>query len=237
MEYQIDQKDDAGNGGLIIMIPGVLGYGDETHMISLSNELTDLGYSVIRFTPKGMKKNRKGFLKQYSQTNIYIEMKNILENFFLNNDFNRASIIPIGFSAGAPIAMKYASEHPVKAVINIVPPYQVTNGDDLESMDWNKGYISMKSSILGEVKLPVEYKEDSRKFNSLDYIKDVSSPKLFILGQEDRQVPNYLSKILIDKAMVPKEIHIIKGMGHKYKSEQNAIEKVNKIVKRFIRSL
>lgn len=237
MKYQIDINENNDDVGLIIMAPGVLGYGDETHMVSLSKELTDFGYRVIRFTPNCLAKDTDGILSNYSQTNIYKEMKAILESYFINTDFDRSAVIPIGFSAGGPIAMKYASENPVKAVINVVSPYQVTNGDDLSEMDWSEGFITMKSSLLSEVKLPESYRVDSQNFNSLDYIENVKVPKLFVIGDNDKQVPNNLTYVLYEKSPEPKQIEVIKGMPHRYKDSSSFTMQVNELVRSFVSGL
>lgn len=226
MNYVIDGKDLLDNASSVaIVVPGLLGYAEEEHLTSLGKDLVGIGIPTVRFTPQTMVPDKEGFLNDYNQASVYEELVSTIEDLSLRVE----DLILLGFSAGGPIVFKYAAKYRIKAVVAIASPYQVGDGDDLKMMtQWkDRGYLVFKSSKLGKVKVPYSYYRYAKGFNIKDYGGNVECPVLFIVGEDDVNVPKESSRVAYDVCNEPKKFIVVKGMDHKYKKSEEITKEVN----------
>jgi uncharacterized protein len=211
----------------IVIIPGFTGYPEEKTFQELGETLTSKGHTVTKIAWPHFPQD----LTKYSFTSTISHARKTLKKLHSDN------LILIGHSMGAIIATLLAKEFSPKKLVLLVPPYQAGNEDDLEGKykEWKEtGFRTLTSSKFGELTFPFSFIEDARKYNALEYIKEIHCPTLFITGEKDDKVPYKASRKLFELASEPKEWHLIPGMEHKYQYQPEMLRKVNKILIKFI---
>lgn len=212
----------------IVIIPGFTGYPEEKTFLELDESLSSKGHTVIKIAWPHFPNE----LDKYNFTNTIEHVSNVLASI------NKESLILLGFSMGGIIATLLAARLKPAKLGLIVTPYQAGTEDDLSGKysEWKEtGSRELTSSKFGKLNIPFSFIEDAQKYNALDYISDVTCPKLFIAGESDTKVPMNVSKKLFEKAIEPKEWHQIPGMEHKYQYQSEIIGKVNEIIINFIK--
>jgi fermentation-respiration switch protein FrsA (DUF1100 family) len=172
-------------------------------------------------------------LARYSFTETLIAARKLLTDI----KDNGTSFTIHANSMGGILAIILAKEFlPAKLTLTVTP-YRAGTDDDLAGKykEWQEtGFREFKSSKYGTLKIPFSFIEDARKYNALEYIKDVRCPKLFIAGELDHNVPWKTTKSLYDAANDPKEWHLIKDMEHRFQYQPEKLQEVNKLLLEFI---
>lgn len=214
----------------IVIIPGFMGYPEETTFTDLEATLTSKGHFLTivdwpYFSPSTLEK--------YNFTNTITHAHEVIKAYEDNN------LTILGFSMGGIIATVLAKECLPQKLGFIVSPYQAGSEDDLAGKyrQWEQdGIRKVTSSKLGTIEVPFSFIKDAQKYNALNIISEIGCPKLFIAGEKDTRVPPKTARKLFDAADEPKEWHQIPDMEHKYKNQPGMIEKVNEIIVGFINS-
>lgn len=213
----------------IVIIPGFTGYPEEKTFEDLEKQLTIKGHSVIKLAWPYFPDN----LSKYSFTETINHAHKVVRTLDINDT------VILGFSMGGIIACYLAEEFKPKKLGLIVTPYQAGSEDDLAGKykEWKEtGYRDLKSSRFGNLRIPFSFIEDARKYNALEIIDKISCPIVFIVGEKDEKVPNNVTQKLFNEANEPKEWYVIKGMEHKYQYQPEMLDKVNKVILKFIDS-
>lgn len=212
----------------IIIIPGFTGWPEEVTFQGLGETLTQKGHNVIKIAWPHFPDN----LNKYSFTETIAHTRKVIESLK-----DKENLIFIGHSMSGVITSFLATEFKPKKMVYLVAPYQAGSEDDLAGKykEWKEtGSRIITSSKYGELTFPFSFIEDARKYNALDYVKNIDCPKLFIAGEIDQSVPWTVAKKVYDAANEPKEWHLIAGMEHKYKNQPEKLAEVNEIILKFI---
>lgn len=211
----------------IIIIPGFLGFPEETLYQGIDEPFTSKGHKVSKIGWPHFPDD----LSKYNFTNTLTHARSIID------ENPKDDLVILGFSMGGIIATVLATEYKPKLLGLIITPYQAGTGDDLAGKykEWQEtGYREITSSKYGVLIIPFSFIADAQKYNALELISEITCPTLFVAGEKDTKVPPELCRKLFDNANEPKEWHLVPGMEHKYKYQPEILPKVNEFIINFI---
>jgi esterase/lipase len=97
--------------------------------------------------------------------------------------------------------------------------------------EWREQGYYPKQKASGEiVHVPYSFVEDADKAEVLELVRNLSQPKLIIIGNADEVVDPSETKEIYDHAAEPKELIELEGVGHLYKKSREQVAEVNKNV-------
>ncbi len=223
------------NEKLVILTPGFLDSKDHKHLKFLAEELSEQGYTVVRFDPTGIWES-DGEIAEYTMSQMLYDLKTIQDHYNLPT-------ILIGHSLGALVNMIYASEQKVESIISIMPPQSFVREDNYEErkVEWAKAGSKtypirnpLDKATVVENTVPYSFVEDSEKYNALEIADKIKSPQLFVTGEKDDIILPEQVKAIFEKASNPKQFEIMPGVEHHYRRDKDAIAKVNKRIIEFL---
>lgn len=216
---------------LIILVHGFTGdwRGPNNIFITLSQELQQEGYAVLRFSFLGVSPSEGEYVKMTveSQTN---ELQRVI-SYALTLGYEKIGIL--GESMGGTVVT--SAYH--KQLATVVYWYPVFNFFQCSFSDFYKPDAQEELKENGFV-LVDGYKVGKKFIDQIpiidvyNNIKKITSPVLFLHGDSDTDVPLVQSEKAFEIAHSPKEIHLIKGANHCFEHEH---EKVIKLTVSFIK--
>lgn len=224
--------EGAGRCPAVLHLHGFTGYKEEENNVELARALAREGFVVLRFDASGDGESEGSLEHDYRITN-YLKDIDTAYAFLCSQpsvDSHRIGIW--GHSMGAMLAIIWGSKHPqIKAICSVSAPVQMGTtdwlGQFLDSWKRTGWFTKVSTSGRGAKKIPWAFMEDARKYNSLDFVRRVTSPLMIILGlAEDTVSPAHTREIYL-KANEPKELVEVRGMSHDYKKNMKHIQFVN----------
>lgn len=234
-------KNKQAIGPVALVLPGFLAFKEEPHLTKLADELTKMGYCVLRFDPLGFGESDGTLINDYLFSN-YLRDAWYLLGWLKKKRKNAAGpVIVAGHSMGAFLALLLSSrDKEISAAIAIEPPLE---------LKVKKGFLHGLKNRLGEMQSfkkiaskigrwssPLKNWQDFKQYNGRDFVSNITCPKLIILGKEDKLVPPADTRKLFDLAKEPKTLIELSGVGHFYKKYPEEIRLINEKVKEFLRS-
>ncbi len=210
-----------------VIIPGFTDYPEGKCFLKLTETLEEKGHTVTGVAWPHFPND----LNKYCITDTIEYASQLMSNI------KKENLAILGFSMGGIIATILAAKFDAAKLGMIVSPYQAGSEDDLAGKyaNWKiTGIRKIETTTFGKLLIPFSFIEDARKYNALDYISQCKASKLFIVGEEDANVPMIATQKLYEKANEPKQWHQISGMKHRYQHQQEKLELVNKLIIRFI---
>lgn len=216
----------------VIILHGFTGYKEEKNIVELAKELSKRDIVVIRFDASGSGESEGMMKDDYRMTN-YLSDINDVYKFIRQHPRVDAHRIGIwGHSMGAMLAIIWGSKHPeVKAICSVSPPIQMGTtdwlGQFLESWKKTGWFTKISTSGHGVSRVPWAFMEDAGRYNTLDYVANIRSPLLIMLGLAEDTVPPEHTREIFRNAHEPKELVEVEGMIHDYKKFPKYIHFVN----------
>ncbi len=219
----------------VINLHGFTGYKEEENNVSLARELAEKGIIVIRFDCSGSGESEGTMKDDYRMTNYLSDIDCIYEFLYNHQRVDAKRIGVWGLSMGAMLAIIWGSKHPeLKAICSVSPPKQMGTTDWLSQFleDWKRTgwFTKVSTSGHGVSKVPWAFMEDAQQYNALDYVGDVQSPLMIILGLAEDTVPPEHTREIYRIAHEPKELVEVPGMSHDYKKFPKFIRIVNNAI-------
>lgn len=167
--------------------------GNLSHRLENIIFLHNLNINVFIFDYRGYGRS-EGRLP--SEKTIYIDSRAAYNYLIKEKDLPKKNLFFFGRSLGGAIAVEIAKEF---SCTGIIIESSFTSAREM-------------AGIMFPL-LPVKYFIKT-EYNSIEKIKDIYCPKLFIHGTRDNIIPFKLGKKLFDAAPEPKEFFEIIGAGH-----------------------
>lgn len=217
---------------LAIICPGYLDTKDYGHLVGLANDLTEKGYTVVRFDPLGTWES-EGYVSDYSVTQYLKDIGSVLEYILHEGDYKY--VLLGGHSLGGMVSILYAAQDPrISAALAIMSPYSLVEKMSQDRLDkWEKeGFRTSLRDMPGttekiEFCVPFTHPIDAKQYNVLDVVQNLHVPLVLIAGAVDDVVQTKEVQAIFSKANEPKKMVIIDGIGHDYRHNQDEIKKVN----------
>ena len=234
--------------GLSFVMHGLGGYKEELHIDLLAKILFENNYIVINFDATNSKGESDGKYKDATFQKHYEDLVDVI-NWSKAQSWYYEPFILVGHSMGGYAVARYAEEfsQEVKAVF---PFGAVFSGKDSfetysklrskELKEWKETGWANRTSISKpefEMKLPWSHMEERLKHDLKPMISKINMPILFVSGENDTSCPPSDQKKFYD--LLPentiKEFHIIKGVGHVFRTPQH-LNELREIFSKWLKS-
>ena len=218
---------------LAILCPGNLYSKDYNHLIKLAEAFAAEGYTVARFDPIGTWES-DGTDADYSVTQYLQDIKTVLDFMSAQKSFNKTLLG--GHSRGGEVSILYAAQDSrVSMVLPIMPPTPISDEELQEDkfMNWKKNGFNISvrdvpdSDVTKSYKLPYSHMVDRLKYHTIDAVRKIHAPIIFVAGELDVICTPEEVKIIFDNAAEPKKYLLIRGVGHDYRHNLSQIDLVN----------
>ncbi len=226
---------------LALLCPGYLDSKDYKHLVRLAEELSEQGYTTVRFEPTGTWES-DGNIFDYTTTQYLEDIKNVLDYMLRQKDYKH--ILIGGHSRGGQLSILYAArDQRISVVLGIMPSSNRTMAGQ-RYKEWKENSVSISHRDLPnnpkdwkEFRVPFSHAEDSNKYNVVKDVMQIKIPIILVAGElDDKVLPEYVREIF-DSANEPKKILIIPGIGHDYRHSNNQITMVNKKIMEQLNSI
>jgi len=231
--------------GLTFMAHGLGGFKEQPHIRAFAQSFLDNNYTVVSFDTTNSFGESEGDLRQATTTNYHEDLEDVIawapkqawyqEPFFL-----------CGHSQGSMSSVLYAEKHPEK--VKALAPISVTISGRLyfETFaskpevlaDWEKTgwrtYTGYSSGL--EKTISWEYMSDMLKYDLLDGADKLTMPVLLVTGEFDDGCPPRHQEILFKALPGPKELHIIPGAPHTFRTPED-MKAVADIIDKWLKTL
>ncbi|WP_264320424.1 alpha/beta hydrolase [Zarconia navalis] len=155
-----------------------------------------LGFSVLLIDYRGYGKSTG---PHPNESRVYEDAETALNYLIRDRGIDPDRIFLYGHSLGGAIAIETATRN--QNIAGLIVQCSFTS--ILETANSRKLYSLFPLNFL-------LYHE----FNSIEKVRSLSMPILFIHGQEDDVVPAYMSEELYAATSAPKQLHLIPNAGH-----------------------
>ncbi len=222
-------------GGLAVLCPGYLDSKDYDHLLSLANDLADLGYTTVRFDPIGTWES-EGDISDYTVTQYLDDVKSVIEHMLSYENYEK--IILCGHSMGGFISILYAiRDTRISVVLAIMPPYsimQVFNNEMLQKWEKEGFRVYFKeisnSQEMKKFNVPYPDVENLKQYNVLNEAENLKIPLILVAGELDTLISPENVRLIYDNANEPKQFILLKGVHHEYRYNVGEINNVNKSI-------
>lgn len=222
------------NTPLVILLHGNTGWKEEEHLATLAEQLADAGIMSVRFDAPGSGESDGTWEDDYRVSNYIDATKDVYEYMIENYpvDPNRVGIW--GHSMGGLVAVQVVARHPERFAA--LCGSQLSSGriSDAHATfgDTTDGDVKMETEIFGTITLPKEFFDDRNQFSTVECLKNVHVPILFIAGTRDDFVPAHDVKTMFEQANEPKEYAEF-PVNHFYKRDLENLKKINDVTVTF----
>ena len=243
VERQESQK------GLAFVMHGLGGFKEQPHIQVFAEAFLNNGYTVVRFDTTNTFGESEGNYEDATTTNYYEDLEDVIE-WAKSQSWYEEPFCLSGHSLGGICTALYAEKYPEK-IKGLAPISTVISGklstetpahqqvaEEWERTGWRE---QPSGSIPGLVKrLKWTHVEDRLKYDLLPNASKLAMPVLLIVGEKDINTPPEHHRLLYEKLPGKKEIHIIKGVNHDFRSNgelnEAALKEVKEIFDKWIKS-
>jgi dienelactone hydrolase len=234
-----DKPSGAGPFPLVILLHGNPGWKEEEHLSTLAEALCQAGIAALRFDCPGLGESEGTIAKDYRVSKYVAAVKDVYDFAAKNLPIDSQRIGLWGHSRGVQVAIAAISQLPKIAALCGCEPSTGQSQSLTPKIiaEWQKtGWLEEETEHYGRIKLPYAFYQDRAKYNSLDLIKKVHCPTLFIAGTYDNQVSATSIKALYSAANQPKTYQEF-PIDHFYKRDPAALAIVNTTILHFFTKL
>lgn len=231
--------------GLAIVMHGLSGNKEQTHIVTFAEAFRESGYTVVRFDTTNTFGESDGKYENATITNYYEDLEDVI-SWVKTQRWYMQPFCLAGHSLGGISIILYAEKHP-EEIKGLAPISTVISGilsrkslkhktfwKDWERTGWR---IEESVSSPGRMKkLPWSHMIDRLKYDVLPEASKLTMPVLLIVGEKDNGTPYEHQKLLYDKISGKKEIHIIKHAAHDYTTPEQ-LKEIKQIFLKWIETL
>ncbi|MBD3253372.1 alpha/beta fold hydrolase [Candidatus Pacearchaeota archaeon] len=225
---QIEEKENP--KGIAFVMHGLSGNKEQPHIRTMADAFLEKGYTVILFDTTNTFGESDGQLEDATITNYYEDLEDVIK-WSKNQSWYEEPFILAGHSLGGICILLYAEKYP-NEVSAIAPISTVVSGElsfktkgEGNLDEWKEKGIREWKGHSGQMKrLKWSHMEDRLKHDVLKKIDKIRMPILLIVGEHDTSTPVEHQKILYEELDCKKELNIIKGSEHTFRSEEELKE-------------
>lgn len=215
---------------LVLLLPGYLESPDYRHFVVIDEELTSLGYKVVRVDPCLLWTT--GLVENYTLTNYTKQIKEIIDSYDAEV---LEEVVLVGHSLGAAASIIVgADDARVAKVVCLSPTVKL----DKSREKWNENGVRNSRKDLPddptkfrEFSVPLSHLEDKSGYSVIDALNNLKIPIMFLFGSDDPSA-NEIQKV-VDNNQISKVVKV-ENMGHDFRQSLDLCNLVAGEVKRFL---
>ncbi len=213
---------------LVFVMHGLGGFKEQVFLRACAEALIEAGYRVVSFDTTNTFGESDGNYENATVTNYYEDLEDVIA-WASEQEWYREPFVLLGHSLGGICTTLYAENFPEK-VKALAPLSTVVSGvlsvqeRGEAAVEWQKTGWREEESISrpGAVKrLPWSHMEDRLKYDILPGADKLTMPVLLVVGSEDTVTPLKHQKLLYEVLPGIKELHIIEGSSHTFRSTEH----------------
>ena len=234
--------------GLAFVMHGLGGFKEQPHIQAFAEAFLENGYTVVRFDTTNTFGESEGNYEDATTTNYYEDLEDVIE-WAKSQEWYQEPFCLAGHSLGSFSIAFYGENHPGR--VRALAPISTMISGELSTetkrdvlKEWKEtGWLTQPhESRPGEIKrLKWSHMEDRLKYDLLPNAYKLTMPVLLIVGEQDNGTPPEHQQIFYKKLPDKKEIHIIKGVDHNFRSggklNESALKEIKDIFNKWIKSL
>ncbi|MAG78408.1 hypothetical protein CL616_03525 [archaeon] len=231
--------------GLVFIMHGLGGFKEQTQIITFANAFKENNFTVVKFDTTNTFGESGGSYEEATTTNYFEDLEDIIQ-WSKNQNWYQEPFCLVGHSLGGMSITLFAEKYPEK-VKALAPISTVISGklhtesipkeklEEYNNTGWKIGKSASKPGLIKKLKWK-PFHEDLKKYDLLKDAHKLTMPILFIVGEKDNGTPLKHQKLLYDKVVGEKEIHIIKDAPHTF-TKQEHLNEIKEIFKKWISKL
>lgn len=237
----VDESENA--KGLAFVMHGLGGFKEQLHIETMTQAFKEQGYITVRFDTTNTFGKSDGNYEEATTTNYYEDLEDVIK-WANTQTWYQEPFILAGHSLGGICMALYAENHP-EEVKALAPMSTVVSGEltlktgreDVKNWEKTGWRISESKSKPGVIKrLPWSHMKNRLEYDLLPNVNKLTMPVLMIVGEFDDTTPLKHQKILYDKLLGQKELHVIKGAEHTFR-EKKHLDKIKQIFLNWIEKI
>jgi pimeloyl-ACP methyl ester carboxylesterase len=201
---------------------------------------------VVRFDTTNTLGESDGAYEHATVTNYYEDLEDVI-SWASNQDWYQEPFVLVGHSLGGICSILYAEANPTQ-VLALAPLSTVVSGAlSVESATmrdpdaiaqwkktgWKEEVSTSRPGIIRRLRW--SHMEDRLRYDILPNVKKLTMPTLLVVGSDDDSTPLEHQRILFEALPGKKELHVITGSGHTFRSPEHLNELAH-ILKNWIES-
>ncbi|MDD3711574.1 MAG: alpha/beta fold hydrolase [Patescibacteria group bacterium] len=228
--------------GLIFVLHGTGGIKENDPMATFARVFLDNNYNVVRFDATNTFGESYGQHDDMTFDSFYEDLEDVVK-WSKQQDFYLEPFIISAYSLSAMCSLYFTQNHPslVKALVLISAVFDgetfIKKYSPKELLDWEKTGIRIWLSKYGyEKRLKYSYIESMKKTDVFKGVSKIKVPVILLNGDIDDTTPLKDQKIFFEALSCDKELHVIDGVGHSFRSKDHS-SKIYNILNEWIKKL
>ena len=231
--------------GIVFIVHGLGGNKEQPQISAFAEVFAKKNYIVVRFDTTNTFGESDGKYEDATVTNYLEDLEDVIA-WAKGQSWYSEPFYLVGHSLGGMAAILYAEKHP-NEIQGLAPISTVVSGKlSLETpkyrncaQEWEKtGWKEEKSTSSPNrmKRLPWFHMVDRLQYDVLPSAHKLTMPVLFIVGEKDTSTPIKDQKLLYEKVVGKKEIHIIAEAPHSFTKPPHLLE-IQKIIDEWVNSI
>jgi len=235
----VDEKKDP--VGLAFVMHGIGGNKEQEHVQAMARAFAKNNYSVVTFDATNSRGESDGDVSEGTITSFVADLEDVIA-WAKEKPWYKEPFCLAGHSLGAIASAHFAEEHPeqvkalapISAVISGKLTHEAMPGGVLQ--EWKDPNLEKVAEPKEVKRVPQSYMEDAMKYDLLEDASKLTMPVILMAGERDLNTPMSHQEKLFENLPGEKEIHVIKGAEHIFKSEAQ-IDEVESLLDEWIKKL
>ncbi|OGY88830.1 MAG: hypothetical protein A3B30_02890 [Candidatus Komeilibacteria bacterium RIFCSPLOWO2_01_FULL_52_15] len=228
LDEAADQK------GLVFILHGLGGFKEQDQIRVMAESFVEHGYTSVRIDSTNGFGESDGGLEDVSVTSNYEDLEDVIARA-KDQSWYREPFVLAGHSMGSMCVVLFAEKHPER-VLALAPISALVSGalwmrsvnmqKVMGMWEETKWFIQDSRSKPGAIKrVPWSFVIDTQKYDILPKAKFMKMPVLLAVGEHDPATPvEHQKKFFKALPEGKKELHIIKGAFHTFRSNEHLSE-------------
>jgi len=221
-------KSNKNTSCLAIVMHGLGGFKEQTHIRVIIDTLKNNNYNVVSFDTTNTFGKSDGNYSNATVTNYYEDLEDII-NWAIDKFHFEDQLLLAGHSIGGLSVSLFAEKYPKK--VKALAPISTIVSGELWKQTQNKKMLenwentgvwtreTKDQNSRNRKVLKWNFVEDIMQYDLLKNISRLTMPVLLVVGDKDPTATVSHQKILFDRLPGKKELHIIKNAGHVFREE------------------
>lgn len=216
--------------GLAFVMHGLSGFKEQPHIETIAKVFLDHGYVTVRFDTTNTLGESDGTYENATTTNYYEDLEDVIA-WAKTQPWFQSPLALAGHSLGGTCTTLYSQRHPEEVKL-LAPIALVVSGsksmelygeEELKNWQETGWHITESHSKPGTIRrLAWSHVADRIKYDLFPEAKALTMPVLLVVGENDALRSQ--SEILLKTLPGPKEIHVVAGAEHTFRSTEELIE-------------
>lgn len=215
---------------LAFVMHGLSGFKEQSHIETIAKAFLDHGYVTVRFDTTNSLGESDGVYENATTTNYYEDLEDVI-SWAKTQPWFQSPFALAGHSLGGTCTALFSQRHaeevkllaPIALVVSGPKSMELYGEEELKNWQETGWHVTESRSKPGVVRrLAWAHVADRLKYDLLPEAKTLTMPVLLTVGENDTLRSQ--SELLLEALHGPKELHVIAGAEHTFRSTEELAE-------------